>query len=223
MEQNYSLMAILRDDPDFAGALQAKKEAVKKDKQNLLSIAESYAEKYHDEIVEGTKKRQKLLTEGQSQGLTEEEIFKGNKQFMPTVYTPILNFLYFMFREEAKDERKKIQTLTEEYIKEFGYQNLIDAMQEDSDPEKEENTTLEDILSADTHAPEESDHFIYGNMDHDTFKKIKKLKALSKSPNEKEAFLAYRKCLELCERYGLEFDKIPCRVKTPIKEESTDS
>ena len=215
MEQEYSLMAILRDDPDFAGALKAKTEAVKKDKQNLLSIAESYAEKYHDEIVEGTKKRQKLLTDGQEKGLTEEEIFKGNKEFMPTVYTPILNFLYFMFREEAKDERKKLQTLTEEYIKEFGYENLIEAMKEESDPEKEENTELEDILSADTNAPAPSDTFIYGNMDHDMFKKLKKLKALSQSPNEKEAFLAYRKCLELCKKYGLEFDKIPCRVKKP--------
>ena len=47
----------------------------------------------------------------------------------------------------------------------------------------------------------------------DLLEKIKKLKALSQSPNEKEAFLAYRKCLELCKKYDLEFDKIPCNVK----------
>ncbi len=213
METNYSLMAILRDDPDFAGALSAKKEAVKKDKQNLLSVAETYAEKYHDEIIEGTKKRQKLLTEGEAQGLTEEQIFKGSKEFMPTVYTPILNFLYFMFREEARDERQKLQQLTEQYIKDFGYENLIKAIEDDADVEKEQNTTLEEILSADTNVPQSSDRFIYGNMDHDMFKKIKKLKALSRSPNEKEAALAFTKCMELCRKYGLEYDKIPCNIR----------
>jgi hypothetical protein len=52
-------------------------------------------------------------------------------------------------------------------------------------------------------------------MSHDMFVKIKKLKALSKSPNENEAFLAYRLALKLCKKYGLEFDKIPCDVGAP--------
>jgi signal transduction histidine kinase len=54
MEANYSLMAILREDPDFAGALSKKKEAVKKDKQNLISNAKSHTQKYEKEIQEGT-------------------------------------------------------------------------------------------------------------------------------------------------------------------------
>jgi len=56
------------------------------------------------------------------------------------------------------------------------------------------------------------DTFIYGNMTHETFKKIKKLKALSRSDNENEAFLAYRMCLQLCERHGLDIDRIPCNI-----------
>ena len=43
--------------------------------------------------------------------------------------------------------------------------------------------------------------------------KIKKLKALSRSSNESEAFQAYRKALELCKEYNLEFDRIPCYVE----------
>lgn len=51
--------------------------------------------------------------------------------------------------------------------------------------------------------------YLYGNITMATFSKLKKLKRLSKSPNENEAFRAYRKCLELCEQYNVEFDKIP--------------
>lgn len=209
--ENYSLMAILRNDPDFAGGLAAKTEAVKKDKAGLKHAAETYTQKYEKEILEGTKKRQLLIAEGQANGLTEAEVFKGNNRFLPTVHTPILNFLYFMFRDEANDERERIKTLTENYIKEFGYENIVKAMESDVDDTKD--VTLEDILSNDTNQPEEMESFIYGNMTHAEFKKIKKLKALTHSPNEKEAFLAYRKCQELCKKYNLEFEKIPCNIK----------
>jgi hypothetical protein len=57
--------------------------------------------------------------------------------------------------------------------------------------------------------------FLYGNITLETFNKIKKLKALSKSPNEQEAFQAYRKAIELCKEHNLEFDKIPCYVNKP--------
>ena len=209
--QNYSLMAILRDDPDFAGGLAAKTEAVKKDKASLKQAAETYTQKYEKEILEGTKKKQLLIEEGKAKGLSETEIFNGNSRFIPTIHSPILNFLYFLFRDEANNEREKIQKLTENYIKEFGYENVIKAMQSDVDDSKDVN--LEEILSNDTRVPESSDSFIYGNMDHATFKKIKKLKALSKSPNEKEAALAFLKCRQLCEKYGLDYDKIPCVVR----------
>jgi hypothetical protein len=212
MSESYSLLKILRNDPDFAEALKQKTEAVRKDKKNLLEAATSYTEKYQGEILEGTKLRQKLLTEGEAKGLTEKEIFKGNARFIPTIYTPILNFLYFMFRDEARDEQKRLRELTEQYIKDFGYENVIKVLEEDVDDSKE--VTLEEILSNDVKRPEEMEKFVYGNMTHETFKRIKKLKALAQSSNEKEAFLAFRKCHELCKKYGLEFDRIPCNVKT---------
>lgn len=212
-------MKILQNDEVFGDILKKKTEAVKKDKKNLVQAAQIYTEKYEAEILEGTKLRQKLLSEGKAKGLVkDEDIFAGNARFMPTVYTPILNFLYFMFRDEAQNEKKKLEELTQAYINEFGYENLIKALQDGADVEKEENTTLDEILSNDVRRPEEMEKFVYGNMDHNTFKKLKKLKALSKSPNEKEAFLAFRKCNELCKKYGLEFDKIPCNI---TKEELT--
>jgi hypothetical protein len=55
--------------------------------------------------------------------------------------------------------------------------------------------------------------YLYGNITLDMFNKIKKLKALSKSPIDAEAFAAYRKALELCKEYNLDFDRIPCYVK----------
>ena len=88
MEQTYSLMAILRQDPDFAGALEKKKEAVKKDKQNLVSAAKTYTQKYEKEIAEGTKLRQKLLTEGAAAGKTEDEVLSNYGQFLPSVIRP---------------------------------------------------------------------------------------------------------------------------------------
>ena len=67
---------------------------------------------------------------------------------------------------------------------------------------------LEDILTDETEDPVEMETFIYGEMTNSTFQKIKKLKALSQSPNEKEAFLAYRKCLELCKKYKKELSYV---------------
>jgi hypothetical protein len=81
-------------------------------------------------------------------------------------------------------------------------QGLEDAATDFDDEINEENTNN----------PQDMDTFIYGEMSNKTFQKIKKLKALSKSENEKESFLAYRKCLELCKRHGLDFDKVPCNI-----------
>lgn len=211
--ENYSLMAILRNDPDFnlGERRTALTQEVKKDKASLTQAANTYTKKYEKEILEGTKKRQLLISEGKEKGLSEEEIFKGNNKFLPTIHTPILNFLYFLFRDEANNEREKIQKLTEDYIREFGYENVVKAMESDVDDSKD--VTLKEILSNDTNQPEEMETFIYGAMSHNEFKKIKKLKALTHSPNEKEAFLAYRKCVELCKKHNLEFSKIPCSIK----------
>lgn len=216
MEANYSLMSILRNDPDFAGALTKKKEAVKKDKQNLVTAAQTYTQKYEKEIQEGTKLRQKLLTEGAESGMSEDEVLSSYGRFLPSIQTPILNWLFFTFREEATEQtsKMKLEELTQYYIEKFGYEGFIKRLEDGSTYVRETYAEdLEDILSEETEDPEEMDRFIYGNMTGDMFKKIKKLKALSQSPNEKEAFLAYRKCLEFCKKYNLEFDKIPCNVK----------
>jgi len=208
-------MAILREDPDFAGALTKKKEAVKKDKQNLVAAAKTYTQKYEKEIQEGTKLRQRLLTEGEKSGMTEDEVLGTYGKFLPSIQTPILNWLFFTFREDATEStsKMKLEELTKYYIEKFGYEEFIKKLEEGSTYVREVYAEdLEDILTKETNEPEEMDHFIYGNLTQDTFKKIKKLKALSQSSNEKEAFLAYRKCLELCKKYNLEFDKIPCNV-----------
>ena len=224
MEQNYSLMAILRNDPDFAGALSKRKEEVKKDKQNLLEAAKKYTQKYEAEILEGTKQRQKLLTEGKERGLTEEEIFKGNTIFYPTLYTPILNMLYFILRDEAVEYTKTNEEILNDYLKEFGVEpdektrlyikGILQSLAvEQKLDEMGDGISFADVTTADvTVEPEEIGKFIYGSLTTDEFKKIKKLKALSRSGNEEEAFLAYRKALELCKKYHLEFDKIPCNL-----------
>ena len=217
MEQTYSLMAILRQDPDFAGALAKKTEAVKKDKQSLLTAATTYTQKYEKEINEGTKKRQKLITDGRDRGLNEDEALSQYGQFLPSVYTPILNWLFFTFREEAEapqTAKMELEELTQYYINKFGYDGFIKRLEAGSEYTHEVySEELEDLLSDDTEQPIEMDSFIYGEMTNGTFQKIKKLKALAQSSNEREAFLAYRKCLELCKKHNLEFDKVPCNLK----------
>ena len=223
--ENYSLMKILQNDPDFAGALAKKREAVKKDKQNLLEAAKSYTEKYEAEILEGTNQRQKLLTEGKEKGLTEEEVFQGNTTFYPTIYTPILNFLYFMLRDESTKCNKTSEEILNDYLEEFGIEpnektklyikGIVQSLAiEQKLDEMGDSISFEDVITDDiTIEPEEIGKFIYGSLTTSEFKRIKKLKALSQSPNEEEAFLAYRKCLQLCKKYHLEFDKIPCNIK----------
>ena len=200
--------------------MKAKTQAVKKDKATLLRAATKYTEKYKDEILEGTKLRQKLLTEGQAKGLSEDEIFRGSSRFLPTIHTPILNYLFFVLRDE--EPTQSIQQLLEEYIKKFGYDKseltelYLKGIAESVDEIDIEDHLTEfddEINEENTNEPQEMDSFIYGSLTTNEFRKLKKLKALSKSPNEKEAFLAYRKCLELCKKWNLEFDKVPCDIK----------
>jgi len=220
MEQTFSLMALLRNDPDFSGALKKKTENVKRDKSNLLQASQNISKKYEREIAEGTKKQQLMLSEGKSKGLTEDEIFKGNQSFIPTVRTPILNLLFFMFREDMANtindttDKNKLEELTNFYIKQYGYEEFMKKLEEGTTYQKEVySEELEDILSDDSNDPVEMDTYIYGNLTTNEFKKLKKLKALSQSPNEQEAFSAYRKCLELCKKWNLDFDKVPCNIK----------
>jgi hypothetical protein len=98
--------------------------------------------------------------------------------------------IYQILRNETKNEtREKIQELLQQQRK---------------------TSSESDAQLKDTPAMVE---FLYGNVTLEVFNKIKKLKALSKSANEEEAFQAYRKANELCKQYNLDFDQIPCYVQ----------
>jgi hypothetical protein len=189
-----SLIAILGNDPEFGRRISKKVEEIKRDKKNLLNVADDYGRKYQQEILEGTEQRAKLLTEGAARGLSEEEVISSYGRFVPTVYTPILNLLYFLLRETADEDADKYRQ-RDKLNEQFGSLREAD---------------LEQTVLKNTPDIEE---FLYGSVTFDMFDKIKKLKALSRSANKNEAFQAYSKALELCKEYGLEFDKIPCYVK----------
>jgi len=218
----YSLMAILRDDPDYAAALKKRGDDLQKDKQSLINASAQYSEKYQKEIEEGTKTYNKLLGEGKVSGHEGNPELGG--KFMPTKYTPILNFLFFSLRDEDVAPKKTQAEIVSEYLKQFTDAGLeknelvdlyIDGLiSKLPDGYDDEEVDFDDVINEEnTNDPAEMDTFIYGNLTHNEFKKLKKLKALSQSSNEQEAFLAYRKCLELCKKWNLEFDKIPCNVK----------
>ena len=144
-----------------------------------------------------------MLTEGKSKGLKEEEIFQNNKLFIPTAQTPILNYLYFLLREgvgeeaairvlrEADDLDRELSVLKEEFDKKYGGEVHKDFPDSKVDE-------VPNMVS-----------FIYGKIGDDTMATLKKLKTLSMSENEKEAFVAFRKGHELCKKYSLEWDRIP--------------
>lgn len=201
MTHTYSLVALLKDDPDFSERLAKKTVEVKKDKESLLKMASDYSEKYHTQIEEGTRKQVKMLSEGNENGLSEEDTMKKvySGGFVPTKYTPILNLLFFLMNEGSefdRDAREELNELRKTYDKQYGH--LTD----------EASETLSDSFVE----PKDMIKYIYANMSQSTFQKIKKLKALSKSDNENEAFSSYRKCLELCKQYNLDFDKVPCNI-----------
>jgi hypothetical protein len=100
---NLNLMTIMRNDPDFGKRFAKKVEEVKQDKQNLLSIAHKYERKYEREVAEGDRLKQKLLTEGSRQGLSEAEVMGQYGKYVPCRQTPVLNFLYFLLRESSDD------------------------------------------------------------------------------------------------------------------------
>jgi len=191
----------LREDPDFAALFAKKAVDIKKNKADLLEAANSYQSKYKQEIEEGTKKRQLMLTEGRARGLKDDDIFRDNQLFIPTNQTPILNYLYFLLREEedhsaalkilraADDLDKELSVLKEEYERKYG----AEAHKDHKTPE-----VVPNMLS-----------YVYGNVKDDTMSTLKKLKTLAMGENEKEAFVAFRKGREMAQKYGLDWDKIP--------------
>ena len=203
--ENYAL-SVLQKNPDLAFRIQEQSIRLKQSKINLNDAAAKYTNKYQSEVDEGTKKLQLLLENGKRHGFTEEEILAAQTTFYPTVRTPILNMLFFLVREHP-DAADKIQ-----------FNRLqTDINKKHNSILNEQNTQYgsyqhdESIEKTAEKAPT-MDKFISGNLTHDMFKKIKKLKALSRSPNKQEAFAAYTKCMELCREHNLDFDKIPCNV-----------
>lgn len=194
---NMTLVTILRNDPILKSRMIDQVKKVKKSKQSLNDVANSYNERYKKKIEEGTKKQQLLLEDGKRRGLNEEDIAKRHG-FIPTVHTPILNFLHFLMYEYKDEDLERDKILA----KAFGNSSYAT---------KEYDMKTRRLLHEEIEREDvpEMETFVYGNMTHKDFKKIKKLKALSRSDNENEAFLAYRNCLKMCRKYGLEFEKIP--------------
>lgn len=191
----------IRDNPDFATFFGKKKDETKKYQVNLRESAQEFQSKYAAEIESGTRKRQLLLAEGKKRGLNEEETFKDNQIFIPTSNTPILNMLYFLLCERG-DLSANITVLREakDLGREFG--ELRDELEGLHGSELHECIAMAESLP-------NAKGFIYGKIGNEGFNVLKKLKSLTSSKNEKEAFVAFKKCKELCERIGVDFDKIP--------------
>jgi len=191
-------MAILKDDPILSNRIVDQVKKVKKSKEGLNEVANNYNERYQKRIEEGTRKQQLLLEDGKRRGKSEADVVKEHG-FIPTVHTPILNFLYFLMYEYKDEDAQR-----NENISNMMFGNSLTATKEH---DRKVGRLLHEEIERDNVPTVEN--FIYGNMTHEEFKKVKKLKRLSKSDNEHEAFSAYRNCIKLCEKYGLEFDKIP--------------
>lgn len=185
---NISLKSILNSDSDLSSRIAKKAKNVQKDKENLLKSAKECNDKHIEEIKEGTKQRRLLLEAGKAKGLRDDEIFKHNEIFLLNENTPILNYLYYI----VNDIDVELKILTEKYNKEFG--------------------TLEhkDVLSENTRSPKPMEEMLYNGISLETFNKLKKLKTMSRgTTNENEAFHAFKKLNELCQKYNLDPDRIP--------------
>jgi hypothetical protein len=185
---------MLRNDPDFSERLAHVKKKVEKDKVIIKKAAETYTQTHQSEIDEGTKRMQLLLTEGAANGLTEEDVITQLGVFCPTIKTPILNMLYFILRESEEIDRDLYQRrdMAQKNNKYIGF---------------EEEKAFETMRE-----PEDMFTYLYGHVTLDTFNKLKKLKSLTTSENIQESTLAFQKCRELCKKYNIEYDRIPCSV-----------
>lgn len=186
---NLSLISLITNNQNIDEQVFIRKvKQAKEDKKVLVNAASSYSQKYEKEITEGTKQKQLLLEDGLKSGLSEEDAEKRIGRFLPTKSTPILNFLYFILRETEEADRG-LDILRKEYNNRFGH-------------------LYHDNLSDNNKTPTFS-NYLFESVEHEIFKKLKKLKSLSKSQNLKEATLAFAKCRQLCDKYGLDYDKIP--------------
>jgi len=233
---NLSLMSIIRDDPNYGQRISKRIAEVKEDKQKILTIADQYGKEYHEEIIKGTALRAKLLTEGASKGMTEAEIMAQHGKFVPTVYTPILNYLFFMLRESSPQDslkyrrrdaineilvkskqldhdanepdisREELLELLDEKLKEIHGGSMTDIARE----EVNARFAAEDREKANLKTPEDMETYLFGHLTLDQFNTLKKLKSLTSSTNIDEASLAFKKGKELAAKYKVDWDKIPC-------------
>lgn len=181
------LTTLLRDDPTLVQRIEKVKKEVQKDTEKIKTISQEYNQRYQKEIEIGTTKRHLLLEDGKRRGLSVEEISMGS-EFLPSIYTPILNWLYFFLRESMSSPKEILREELDETYKIL--------LHDDDEIESAEN--IPDMTT-----------YIYGNITLEKFQTLKKLKRLSRSPNEHEAFQAYRKCMELCKQHKIDFDRIP--------------
>ena len=238
LDKELSLVSIMGSDPKFSDRIKDVSKKIQKDKNTVLNMAAKYSQKYEQEIAEGTEEERLLLTEGANHGLSRQQTMQRYGRFLPTVRTPILNWLYFFMEEEkgiqgehhaserAKDSRMTSINLMkaelgEPQIRWEDFENAssreVDLITEQVRARHNKRFSHIDHSDLDSSGELQSDiddspemmTYLYGNLTLDTFNKLKKLKALTKSPNENEAFRAYRACLKLCDKYNLEFDKIP--------------
>jgi hypothetical protein len=187
-KNSMSLVSLLKESPDYMTRISEIAEEVKKDKTKILKMADTYNDKYKKEISEGTIQRQILITEGAKSGKTPEESVRISGRFIPSIHTPILNWLYFFMRE---DTATSADLLTDEQRER--YKHLLHENQDIKEMDKVPEAFV----------------FLSGKITNEQFQKLKKLKKLAVSnTNEHESNSAYRKCLELCEFFEVDFNKI---------------
>ena len=212
-EQDPTLPIRIYFDPKEA-ALQKQwdeaKRELNKSLQTLRGVVKDENSAYTSEIEEGTKKKQILLEQGSYERLDGDER-SAEDAFVPSEETPLLNFLYFAERDgnyeknitfnrrlEDVGEVDVLRTqLDEEFGKAFDSYELSKTQSEDF-VKSEFKNEVRDFES-----------FLYAKGDHDTFKKLKKLKNLAGSSDSHEALLAEERCRQLCAKYSIDYNRIP--------------
>ncbi len=137
--------------------------------------AAEITEVYRSEIEEGTRKRQLLLTNGAAQGKDEATVLREYGKFIPSKYTPIMNFIYFLMRDGEHPDWLGIH----KHLNETLGHSKVETVQKVSEAVTEEELDQifgmlvhEDEKYANVQEPDDMDKFIYGNMTHDMFVKM---------------------------------------------------
>ena len=201
MSNDYSLISILKStDGDFLKRMEQKTKDVENDKAGIVKAANEYSKKYEKEINEGTEQRKLLIENGMRRGLTPEESLKNLSVFIPDKKTPILNMLHFLLHE-YDGASNQLQMLREEENQNVDFNQLKTALNE-----KFGGLTVEDI---EQDIPEILE-YVYENVTSEIFKKVKKLKTLAtNNPRTPEQYAAFGKAMQLCEKYNLDYNKLP--------------